>query len=135
MNTELKTQPLPAEGLRCATRSGRACNPLKAWWVLANRRSGQGLAIMLAYMGNWTFQAAPRGGAVLVRLDTAPRGLQPFATIGGLPIPGRWSPSSAATGTTGPSPSCDTSAGGCCATWGPRGRRCSTTTGTTARGK
>ncbi|MGA2617835.1 MAG: alpha-galactosidase [Thermoguttaceae bacterium] len=85
---ELKTEPLPADGVRCATRSGRACMPMKAWWVLANRRSGQGLAIMLAYMGNWTFQAAPRGGAVVVRLATAPSGLQPFATIGGLPIPG-----------------------------------------------
>ena len=46
------------------------------------------LALMLAYMGNWTLDIAPRGQDVSVRLTTAPIELKPFATIQGLPIPG-----------------------------------------------
>jgi alpha-galactosidase len=84
----LKLQPLDAKGFRYAQRAGRASQKMKAWWLLANRRTGQGLALMIAYMGNWTFEAAPRGENVVVRLATAPSGLQPFATIQGLPIPG-----------------------------------------------
>jgi alpha-galactosidase len=84
----LKLQRLGSGGFHHASRSGRACNDLKAWCMLANRRTGQGLAMMLAYMGNWTLDIVPDGQEVKVRLATTPADLKPFVTIQGLPIPG-----------------------------------------------
>ena len=88
----LRVQPLGGEGLRLAARNGRACNSsvggVKAWWMLSNRRTGQGLAMMLADMGNWTFEVIPKGDQIVVRLATAPPDLAPFETVAGLPIPG-----------------------------------------------
>jgi alpha-galactosidase len=84
----LQVQKLEAEGFRYASRSGRACSGIKSWWMVANRRTGQGLALMLAYMGNWTFEVVPQGQQVVVRLATSPAELQPFVTVEGLPIPG-----------------------------------------------
>jgi alpha-galactosidase len=85
----LRLQRLGPEGFHHATRSGRACSEMKAWCMLANRRTGQGLALMLAYMGNWTLDVtAAADGQLAVRLATSPPDLQPFATIKGLPIPG-----------------------------------------------
>lgn len=84
----LRFTELSDEGFRYAQRRGRASNGRKPMWVLANKNSGKGLALMLAYMGNWTFEVTPVGEQILVRLATAPADLQPFQTINGLPIPG-----------------------------------------------
>jgi alpha-galactosidase len=84
----LQFMTLEPAGYRHAQRRGRASNGMKPMWVLANKRTGQGLALMLAYMGNWTFEVAPQGGQILVRLATSPADLKPFMEINGLPIPG-----------------------------------------------
>jgi alpha-galactosidase len=84
----LRFQELGSEGYRHAQRRGRASNGMKPMWVLANRRTGQGLALMLAYMGNWTFEVAPKGQQVCVRLATSPAELKPFEKLHGLPVPG-----------------------------------------------
>lgn len=84
----MKVRPVPATGFRYAQRSGRACTGMKAWWMLANRKTGQGLALSLAYMGNWTYEVIPQGQVTVVRLTTSPADLQPITTVNGLPIPG-----------------------------------------------
>lgn len=86
----LQRQPLGPEGFRFTKRVLRPKEPpsMKPWWLLGNRRTGQGLAVMLAYMGNWTIEVVPKGDQVSLRLDTSPPGLKPFTTIQGLPIPG-----------------------------------------------
>jgi alpha-galactosidase len=85
---KLDVSPLGADGFRYAQRLGRATSGRKAWWLLANRRTGQGLALQLAYMGNWTYEVVPQGQEIEVRLSTSPDGLEPFTTVQGLPVPG-----------------------------------------------
>ena len=84
----LRFTTLDAEGYRYAQRRGRASQGMKPIWLLANRRTGQGLALMLAYQGNWTFEVAPRNKGISLRLATAPAELKPFTRIKGLPVPG-----------------------------------------------
>jgi len=84
----LQFSGLGPDGYRHAQRRGRASNGMKPMWVLANQRTGQGLALMLAYMGNWTFEVSPHGQRVLVKLATSPVELKPFRKISGLPVPG-----------------------------------------------
>ena len=85
----LQFKPLDSRGYLYAQRRGRASQGMKPMWVLANQRTGQGLALMLAYMGNWTFEVRPGiGAAVSVKLATSPEKLEPFTEINGLSIPG-----------------------------------------------
>lgn len=84
----LRYTKLSAGGCRYAQRRGRASNGLKPMWVLANERTGNGLALMLAYMGNWTFEVQPQGKGIVVKLATSPADLAPFKEINGMPVPG-----------------------------------------------
>lgn len=85
----LQFKPLGTEGYRYAQRRGRASQGMKPMWVLANQRTGQGVALMLAYMGNWTFEVGLGvGDAVSIKLATSPEKLEPFAEINGLSVPG-----------------------------------------------
>ncbi len=84
----LQFKALAPEGYRYAQRSGRASQGMKPMWVLANQRTGQGLALMLAYMGNWTFEVVPQAKGISVKLATSPARLKPFQKIKGLSIPG-----------------------------------------------
>jgi alpha-galactosidase len=84
----LKFFNLDSTGYRYAQRRGRASNGMKPMWVLVNTRTGKGLALMLAYMGNWTFEVEPKEGKTVVRLATTPAKLPPFMKVKGLPVPG-----------------------------------------------
>jgi hypothetical protein len=84
----LQFTPLGPEGYRYAQRRGRASNGMKPMWVLSNQRTGQGLALMLAYLGNWTFEVAAQGEKIAVRLATSAEKLKPYKKIDGLAIPG-----------------------------------------------
>lgn len=85
----LQFKSLGPQGYRYAQRRGRASQGMKPMWALANQRTGQGLALMLAYMGNWTFAVGPGdSGTVSVKLATSPEKLTPFTEINGLSVPG-----------------------------------------------
>ncbi|HBO44869.1 MAG TPA: hypothetical protein DD670_13260 [Planctomycetaceae bacterium] len=84
----LRTFRLPAEGFRYVQKLGRSSNGIKPWLLVRNVETGEGVAVSLAYSGNWILAVEPRGENTVLRAATSPASLAPFDTIGGLPIPG-----------------------------------------------
>ncbi len=84
----LQTQTLDPLGFRYLQDKGRGSATLKSWLMLRNKQTGQGVAILLAYSGNWIIEVQSLDGETVLRMDTSPPGLKPFAEFSGMPIPG-----------------------------------------------
>ena len=84
----LNVQQLDQKGFHYTARDIRPCTGMKTWWMLANRHTGQGLAYMQAFMGNWTMSIEPNGQEIKVRVATLPGDIEPYLTLAGLPVPG-----------------------------------------------
>jgi alpha-galactosidase len=79
---------LPAEGYRFVQTKGRSCQDLKPYFMLYNTKTRQGIAVSVAYSGNWLIEVRPQNDETLLRVSASPAGSAPFDTIEGLPIPG-----------------------------------------------
>ncbi|MDA3800334.1 MAG: alpha-galactosidase [Kiritimatiellae bacterium] len=84
----LKTRRIPATGFRFVQKKGRSATTLKPWVAVRNTKTGQGIAVLIAYSGNWVIEIKPLNGRTVLRVETFPSGLKPFAEFGGMPIPG-----------------------------------------------
>ena len=84
----LRTAALSAEGFRFVQKAGRSGQDMKPWLLLRNAHTQHGIAVSLAYSGNWRMEVQPRGGQTLLRVAASPATLRPFDSIAGLPIPG-----------------------------------------------
>jgi alpha-galactosidase len=80
---------LPKTGLTLRCTKGRSCADDRPWLLLRHQQTKKGLALAVAYPGNWQIQveSTPEGRARL-RADTLPENLPVFETIHGLPVPG-----------------------------------------------
>ena len=85
---EIQILPLTSEGYRFLETAGESCAHHIPYWLLRNRITGNGVAVALAYMGNWCFEVKSEGGNTSVEARTSPATLPPFAHIQGLSIPG-----------------------------------------------
>jgi alpha-galactosidase len=79
---------LTEKGLRDQETSGRSASHTKPAWFLFNTKTHQGIAIALAYSGNWQVEIKAQDQKVSFHLDTLPGGLEVFDKVGDLPIPG-----------------------------------------------
>lgn len=84
----LDVLPLSEKGFTLECRVGRSCGADMAWLMIRDVTTQRGLAVSLAYSGNWRIVVRPDGSNTLVRVVTLPEHLEPFDTINGLPIPG-----------------------------------------------
>ncbi len=84
----IETSRLAAAGLRLESTKGRSGSEYKPWLMLRNVKTQKGVAISLAYSGNWIIKVVPSGRDTLLRAATAPELLEPFETVNALPIPG-----------------------------------------------
>jgi alpha-galactosidase len=84
----VQTETLPATGFTYVQKAGRSCEGIKPYWMLRNTKTNQGIAVALAWSGNWLFEVKPQEGHVLLRAAASPSQLKVFDTINGLPIPG-----------------------------------------------
>jgi hypothetical protein len=84
----LDVLPLSEKGFTLECRVGRSCGADMAWLMIRDVTTQRGLAVSLAYSGNWRIVVRPDGSNTLVRVVTPPEHLEPFDTINGLPIPG-----------------------------------------------
>ncbi len=79
---------LTAEGLLLEGKKGRGNTDYKSWLILRNKKNGKGIAVSLAYSGNWRMTVKPDGEMVRLKLATLPEGLKPFKQVAGLSLPG-----------------------------------------------
>lgn len=84
----LETRRLPDTGFRFVQDKGRSGATMKPWISVRNTTNGQGVALLLAYSGNWVLEVLPRNGQTVLRADTSPGSLKPFDRLGGMPVPG-----------------------------------------------
>lgn len=84
----LQTRTLDPMGFRYVQDKGRGSATLKSWLMLRNKQTRQGIAVLLAYSGNWIIEVRSRDGETVLRMDTSPPGLKPFAEFSGMPVPG-----------------------------------------------
>ncbi len=84
----LTTHRLTDTGFRFVEDKGRSAATIKPWLMLRNVRTGRGVAVLLAYSGNWKLEVQPQDGKTVLRVDTSPSALPPFAQAGGMPMPG-----------------------------------------------
>lgn len=85
---QMQTETLPQRGYRFVQKAGRSCERTKPYWMFYNTKTNQGIAVALAWSGNWLIDVKPQDGHVLLHLATSPSPLKCFDIINGLPIPG-----------------------------------------------
>jgi alpha-galactosidase len=85
----LQTKRLTDEGLKLRCAKGRSCADYKPWVVVRHHQTQKGVAIFLAWPGNWriTVQRTEEGNTHLQAI-TLPDNLPLITTINELPIPG-----------------------------------------------
>jgi len=79
---------LGPEGFKMECNKGRSGSGYKPWLMVRNVKTQRGLAISLAYSGNWRIEILPKRESTLFRAATLPETLKPFETINSLLIPG-----------------------------------------------
>ncbi|MBN2217914.1 MAG: alpha-galactosidase [Pirellulales bacterium] len=84
----MRVSRLRAEGFSYVQTIGRSSSGMKPWLMARNVKTGKGIAVSLAYSGNWVLCIERQGEQTVLRAATSPASLPPFETIGGLPIPG-----------------------------------------------
>ncbi len=84
----IRQQTLHAQGYSYTNTSGRSDSRFKPFWLLRNIHTGGGIAISLAWCGNWRFKVAADGGSTKVTVKTFPSGEKPYIYVHGMPIPG-----------------------------------------------
>ncbi|MFC1735755.1 glycoside hydrolase family 36 protein [Candidatus Hydrogenedentota bacterium] len=84
----LEIRRLPMTGFRFVQDKGRSGVMLKPWLSIRNTHTQWGITVLLAYSGNWIMEIQRRRGQTVLRVDTSPSGLKPFAEFGGMPVPG-----------------------------------------------
>ena len=84
----LSVSRLSPDGFKLEGKGGRSCAEDKPWLMIRNVKTQRGLAVSLAYSGNWRIEALGHNQNTLFRAATLPESLQPFKTVNGLPIPG-----------------------------------------------
>jgi alpha-galactosidase len=85
----LESRRLPETGLTLRCTKGRSCADNRPWLLVRHQQTKKGLAVALAYPGNWQIrvEATPERNTRL-RATTLPENLPVFETIQGLPVPG-----------------------------------------------
>lgn len=84
----LDVSRLGPDGFKLECKKGRSGSGHKPWLMARNVKTKRGLAISLAYSGNWRIEISPQGENTLFRAATLPESLKPFKTVSGMPIPG-----------------------------------------------
>ena len=85
----LSTSHLTRHGFFIDCKQGRSCANVKPWLMVRNRKTQRGLAVSVAYPGNWRIEVRPAGdNNTLLRAATVPDKLPTFETVDGLPVPG-----------------------------------------------
>src|SRR6185436_653672 len=84
----LDTSVLKAEGLVLEGQKGRSGTNDKPWIMLRNMKNGKGIAVSLAYSGNWRLTVKLEGNDVRLKAGTLPESLKPFKNVAGMPMPG-----------------------------------------------
>lgn len=84
----IETSRLGPYGLTIECIKGRSGAGHKPWLMLRNVKTQRGLAVSLAYSGNWRIQVLSAGQNTLLKAATLPESLKPFETVNSLPIPG-----------------------------------------------
>ncbi|UCD28135.1 MAG: alpha-galactosidase [Planctomycetota bacterium] len=85
----LQTRRLTTAGLKLQCTKGRSCADFKPWVVIRHHQTQKGLAIFLAWPGNWRINVQPtKDGNTRVHAITLPDNLPLIATINELPVPG-----------------------------------------------
>ena len=84
----VQSMMLTQKGYREQETSGESCAHSKPYWLLYNIKTQQGIAVALAYSGNWSFEIKSQGSQTALHLDTLPAGLKAFDKVGDIPIPG-----------------------------------------------
>ena len=80
---------LGPDGLAIRCTRGRCAAADKPWLLLRHHQTRRGLALALAYAGNWQIGVEPTpDGRTRVRADTLPGSLPFFEAVNGLPVPG-----------------------------------------------
>jgi len=85
---EIKTQQLSEEGFSFIQKSGRSCKDKKPFIILFNTKTKRGIAVMLAWSGNWAIEVKADGDKVKLVARTSPADLPKITEINSLPIPG-----------------------------------------------
>lgn len=84
----LDVSHLGPDGFKLKCTKGRSGSGHKPWLMARNVKTQRGLAISLAYSGNWRIEVLPQGKNTLLRSATLPESLKPFKTVSGMPVPG-----------------------------------------------
>ena len=84
----IRDHALPRKGFSFTEASGRSDAHIKPFWLLRNSKTRQGIAISLAWCGNWRFKVAADGDSTKVTVKTFPSGEKPYVYVHGVPIPG-----------------------------------------------
>jgi len=84
----LSVSQLSSDGLKMVSRRGISCAKYKPWLMVRNIKTKHGLAVSIAYSGNWQMEILSHGRNTVVRAATLPESLKPFKIVSGLPIPG-----------------------------------------------
>ncbi len=84
----ISVSQLTTDGYKLEEKYGRSNVLGKSWLLIRNAKTHRGLAVAMAYSGNWRIEVLPQAGNTVVRMDTRPGGMPPFMTVQGQPIPG-----------------------------------------------
>ncbi|MHC4441535.1 MAG: alpha-galactosidase [Planctomycetota bacterium] len=79
---------LTTSGVKLQGKKGRSCADVKPWLLIRHRRTLKGLAIFLAYPGNWWIEVDAHNNRTRLRANTWPENLPQIETVNGLPVPG-----------------------------------------------
>ena len=84
----IKQRVLPANGFLFTESSGRSDDHIKPFWLLRNLKTRRGIAISLAWCGNWQLRILPDGRSTRIVVDTIPANEKPYVYVHAMPIPG-----------------------------------------------
>ena len=105
---------LPYDGFRYVQKSGRSCQGIKPYCMLYDTKTQRGIAVSVAYSGNWQIEVKPQGDQTLLAWPRRRRNSRRSNLLAASPFPGPSSRNFLAIGTTAPSPSCASFAATCC---------------------
>jgi alpha-galactosidase len=88
MEYVMEIEQLDEKGFEFEETKGRCGSTYKPWLMIRNIKTQKGIALSLAYSGNWRMEVKPQDGNTLVRIATVPESLKPFRQVGDLSIPG-----------------------------------------------